>query len=121
MAAAATVHNATSVLDQRTAVSAGRDLTPVEMSIHSYLEALPFTALGTLCCLHWDALTTPARGWWPLRLKRSRLPAGYLASVAVATAGLIAIPYAEELVRCVAAARRRAAAARSSPRPPVES
>jgi hypothetical protein len=33
--------------------------------------------------------------------------------VAGATTGLIAVPYAEELVRCVAAARRRAAAARS--------
>jgi hypothetical protein len=108
MAAAATVHNATSVLDQRTAVTAGRDLTPVEMSIHSYLEALPFTALGTLCCLHWDALTRPGRRWWGLRLKRPGLPAGYLASMALANLGLIAVPYAEELIRCVAAARRRA-------------
>jgi hypothetical protein len=111
MGTLAVAHNATSVLDQRTAVGGGRELTSAEMSVHSYLESLPFAALGTLCCLHWDELrelTRPGRGWWRLRRKHAPLPAGYLAGVAAATLGLIAVPYAEEMIRCLAAARRRA-------------
>lgn len=43
MAAAAAVHNATSILDQRTAVAAQRNLTPAEMSIlqRSWHAVLP--------------------------------------------------------------------------------
>lgn len=103
MGALAVVHNATSVLDQHTAVSGGRELSPAEMSVHTYLESLPFAALGTLCCLHWDQLREVARpgpGWWRLERKRAPLPAGYLTGVAAATLGLIAVPYTEEMIRC---------------------
>ena len=39
---------------------------------------------------------------WRLRLRRARLPAGYLAGVT----GLIAAPYTEELWRCARARKR---------------
>ena len=74
MGALAAVHNATSLLDERTAVGGGRQLTSAEMSVHSYLESLPFAALGTLCCLNWDELRGVARpgpGWWRLERKHT--------------------------------------------------
>jgi hypothetical protein len=37
------------------------------------------------------------------------LPARYLAGIGAATVALIAVPYGEELARCLLAARRRAA------------
>ena len=37
---------------------------------------------------------------WRLRLRRRRLPGRYLAGIAAGIAGLIAVPYAEELWRC---------------------
>lgn len=95
MGALAILHNASSVLDQRTAVNGGRELSSTEMSVHSYLESLPFVALGTVCCLHWDELRRVARpgpGWLRLERKHTPLPAGYLAAVAAGTLGLIAIP-----------------------------
>jgi hypothetical protein len=47
---------------------------------------------------------------WRLQLRGSRpgsrrLPGGYLTAIAAGVLGLIAVPYAEELWRCVAAAR----------------
>jgi hypothetical protein len=92
MAAAAVVHDATAILDARTAVRGGRQLSPVEMNIHSFLEALPFTALGVLCCLHWDELreltSRPSRRWWRMELKHEPLPPRYLAGIAAATVTL---------------------------------
>lgn len=41
-----------------------------------------------------------------VQLKRHQLPAGYLAGIAAAIGGLIALPYGEELRRCVRAAKR---------------
>lgn len=111
MAAAAVVHDATAIVDARTAMQGGRRVSPVEMNVHSFLEALPFTALGVLCCLHWDELRElagpPSRQWWRIELKREPLPARYLAAIAAATAAFIAVPYGEELIRCLRAARRR--------------
>ena len=43
---------------------------------------------------------------WRLRLRRSRLPAGYLTFVLAAVAALIAAPYGEELWRGATADKR---------------
>jgi hypothetical protein len=110
IAAAIAAHEATALWDVRTAESSDRAVTPWEQHIHSFLESLPFMATAALTCLHWDdlrALTQAGRpGAWRLRPKQNRLPASYLASVGGAIAGLIALPYGEELYRCVRAARR---------------
>ncbi|WP_211215430.1 diguanylate cyclase/phosphodiesterase [Actinoalloteichus spitiensis] len=109
-------HEATALWDVTTAEESGREVRPVEQHIHSFLESMPFMACGALACLHWEqiqALVRGARnrGAWTLRLKRPPLPTGYLAGVGGAILGLIALPYGEELVRCLRARRRRSATA----------
>lgn len=103
-------HEATALWDVHTAQASGRTVTPWEQHIHSFLESLPFMGATALSCLRWDQLRMLLRGArgrdaWRLRLKRNRLPAGYLGAVGAAILGLIVVPYAEELLRC-----RRAAA-----------
>jgi hypothetical protein len=108
IAAAVAAHEATAALwDVRTAEDSDRPVTPWEQHLHSFLESLPFMATAALACLHWEQLRTLTGGaWqrdaWRLGLKRNRLPAGYLGSVAAA---IVALPYGEELYRCIRAAR----------------
>lgn len=104
------VHEATAIWDVRAAVDGGREVRPAEQHIHSFLEALPVMAASALACLHWDqaaaALRHPAdRDHWRLRSRAQRLPARYLALIQGAQLAFIAVPYAEELVRCVRASR----------------
>jgi hypothetical protein len=103
--AAAGVHEATAIWDVRAAVDGGREVRPAEQHIHSFLESLPFMAVSALLCLHWDQVADAWQGKagpaaWRLRLRRKRLPAGYLAAVLAGVTSLIAAPYAEELWRC---------------------
>jgi len=99
---AAGLHEATAIWGVQPAVDGGREVRPAEQHIHSFLESLPFMAISALLCLHWDQA---ARGWqgragataWRLRVRRRRLPGGYLAFVPGAVAAIIAGPYAEEL------------------------
>jgi hypothetical protein len=112
--AAAGVHEATAIWDVRAAVDGGREVRPAEQHIHSFLESLPFMAVSALLCLHWDQVVKAGQGQagataWRLRLRRKRLPSGYLAGVLAAVTALIAAPYAEELWRCAQARRRRSA------------
>jgi hypothetical protein len=63
-------------------------------------------AVSALLCLHWDQVAgawsgQAGRAGWRLRLRRRRLPGGYLAGLLTAVVGLIAIPYGEEMWRCV--------------------
>ncbi|TNC23815.1 diguanylate cyclase/phosphodiesterase [Amycolatopsis alkalitolerans] len=110
IASAIAAHEATALWDVRTAQDSGRTVTPWEQHVHSFLESLPFMATGTLACLHWEQLRALAGGAtqgnaWRLRFKRRRLPTGYLAAVGGAIAGLIALPYGEELYRCLRSRR----------------
>ncbi|QYN26437.1 diguanylate cyclase/phosphodiesterase [Amycolatopsis sp. DSM 110486] len=112
MAATIAAHEATALWDVKTAVDSGREVTPVEQHIHSFLESLPFMGTAAIACLHWkDACellhADGHRSAWRLRLKRHRLPAGYLAGIATAITGLIALPYGEELNRCIRTATHR--------------
>lgn len=105
MGAVAVAHDATALWDVRTAVDAGREVTPAEQHLHSFLESLPFTALAALTCLHWDQLRqVPGRwrdpGLWRLRPKRPGLPVPYLVFMGAAVAAFGVVPYAEELTRC---------------------
>ncbi len=109
-AATAGAHEATAIWDVRSAVDGGRQVRPAEQHIHSFLESLPFMAMSALLCLHWGQVADawPGRAGaaaWRLRLRRRRLPAGYLAFVLAAVAALIAAPYGEELWRCARARR----------------
>ena len=77
-------------------------------------------ATALLLCLHWDQIAGARQGRagsaaWRLRLRRKRLPIGYLGGVLARAASLIAAPYAEELWRC---ARAREALASSPARGP---
>src|SRR6266566_982205 len=104
-AAALGAHEATAIWDVRAAVDGGREVRPAEQHIHSFLESLPFMAASALLCLHWDQVQRARRRSgdrraWRLRLRRRRLPGRYLAGIAAGIAGLVAVPYAEELWRC---------------------
>jgi hypothetical protein len=68
-------------------------------------------ATSALLGLHWDQIAGarqgragPAAG--RLRLRRKRLPTGYLGGVLAGVASPIAAPYAEELSRCARARKR---------------
>jgi hypothetical protein len=114
-AATLATHEATAIWDVRTAVAGGRDVRPAEQHIHTFLESLPFMAVSALVCLHWDQVQRVLRDGgdsdiWRLRLRQPPLPRRYLAAVAAGITGLIAVPYAEELWRCLRARRRDAGA-----------
>ncbi|MFF9407496.1 diguanylate cyclase [Streptomyces anandii] len=111
----AAVHEATALWDVRTAVDSDREVRPVEQHIHSFLESLPFAALASLMCLHSDQVRSLLRGGrgdrhaWRLVRRRRPLSPGYLAGVAAAIGGCVLLPYGEELLRCLRAARARKA------------
>ncbi|MBW8798466.1 MAG: diguanylate cyclase [Streptomyces sp.] len=114
MGGAALTHGATAVWDVSLAVGE-REVRPIEQHIHSFLEVLPLTALAFTACLHADQVRATLRGGpgaqdWRLLPKEHPLPARYLAALAGAVVGGVALPYAEELWRC----RRAASAARGA-------
>lgn len=108
----AAVHEATALWDVRTAVDSDREVRPVEQHIHSFLESLPFGALAALMCLHADQVASLLRGGrgdpdaWRLVPRRRPLSRGYLAGIGLAIGTCVLLPYGEELLRCVRAARR---------------
>lgn len=113
MLAGAVAHEATCLWDVRTAQDAGRTVSVAEQHVHSFLEALPLTALSIIACLHPDqvrkfgaVLTQGAPVPRRLTWRRPGLPARYLGGV---FAGIVVLAglYGEEFVRCVRAARER--------------
>ncbi|WP_326615764.1 hypothetical protein [Streptomyces decoyicus] len=111
MGAAALAHGATALWDVSMATDE-REVRPVEQHIHSFLEVLPLAAMAFTCCLHADQVRATLRGGvkrddWKLLPKENPLSATYLAGLGLAIGGCVALPYAEELTRCVKAARAR--------------
>ncbi|GAB7029627.1 diguanylate cyclase [Streptomyces sp. NPDC021749] len=111
MGGAALAHAATALWDVSLA-DGERELHPVEQHIHSFLEVLPLTALAFLCTLHADQTRAALRGGrgpddWKLRPKEKPLSARYLAGLGLGVGACVVLPYAEEMTRCVRAARRR--------------
>lgn len=106
------LHEATSLYDLSYAWK-HREVTPVEQHVHNYLVLIPFMAMSFAIVLHWpQALAIfgfgPAPADWSLRLKSDPLPGGYLAAILSAILVFEILPYAEELLRTVRAARRAA-------------
>ncbi|MET9646353.1 diguanylate cyclase [Streptomyces syringium] len=113
MGGAAVAHGATALWDV-TIATHDREVRPVEQHIHSFLEVLPLSAAAFTACLHWDKVRAglpngkgAAADDWKLVPKEQPLPAVYLASVGAAVGLFIALPYAEEMLRCVRARRGR--------------
>ncbi|MCP3101497.1 hypothetical protein LZ198_21720 [Myxococcus sp. K15C18031901] len=105
------VHEATAFADVAYAVNHQRDVQPREQHTHSFLEVLPFMAVSSIVCLHWDQFLAiwglgGRKGRWRFALKKRRLPPGYLRVILTAIGATIALPYANELWRCVRAQRR---------------
>jgi hypothetical protein len=112
MGGAALAHGATALWDVKLATTRRREVRPLEQHIHSFLEVLPLTALAFLCTLHADQVRAAFRGGgtrdaWKLLPKDRPLSARYLAGLGLGTTVCVALPYAEEMTRCVRAARCR--------------
>lgn len=102
-------HEVTTWIDLHYA-SARRRIPPVEQWVHALQLALPWAALVSLALIHHDqALALLGRGAaapdWGFRLKADPLPPAYVVGVAVAGLLLVALPFAEEFLRCRRAAR----------------
>ncbi|MGA5454327.1 diguanylate cyclase [Streptomyces umbrinus] len=107
MGSAALAHSATALWDV-TLATGEREVRPVEQHIHSFLEVLPLTAMAFTACLHSDEVRATLRGGrgaddWRLLPKRRPLSAGYLAALAAVIGAGVALPYAEEMLRCLRA------------------
>lgn len=106
IAASIAAHEATALWDVSTAEGSGREVTTFEQHVHSFLESMPIMAASALGCLRWRQVRellegARSRDAWRLRWKRNRLPGGYLAAVGAGVVAAIAVPYGEELYRCV--------------------
>jgi hypothetical protein len=104
------VHELTAIWDVAYADDR-REVTPTEQHVHGFLERVPLMATAFLTVLHWDQAQslvgiggTPD---WQLKPKRRRLSRKYRAGLLAAVTALVAVPYGEELLRCVLADRQR--------------
>lgn len=72
-----------------------------------FLERVPLMATVMLTVLHWDQARSvfgiQGDPDWRIKAKRRRLSGRYRAGVLGAVAALVALPYGEELVRCLRA------------------
>ncbi|MEU2790919.1 diguanylate cyclase [Streptomyces sp. NPDC007100] len=107
MGGAAAAHSATAIWDV-TVATEDREVRPVEQHIHSFLEVLPLAAVAFTACLHWESVRDLAHGGrrpgaWKLLPKERPLPAKYLAGIAAGVGACVALPYAEEFIRCLRA------------------
>ncbi|CDR17286.1 predicted protein [Streptomyces iranensis] len=113
MGGAAVAHGATALWDVSLATGE-REVRPVEQHIHSFLEVLPLSAMAFTCCLHWDQVRAALRGGdrpedWKLLPKDNPLPVRYLAAIGLGIGACVVLPYAEEMRRCLRAAKARKA------------
>jgi len=100
-------HEATAIWDVAYAEQR-REVTATEQHIHGLLEVVPLMATAFLTVLHWDqAVSLVTRRPVDLRLRRKQwpLPLAYRIGFLTAVASCVAVPYAEELVRCAREAR----------------
>ncbi len=90
-----------------------RAIVPLEQHVHAMLELLPFTALSLVALAHREQLAALAglggsAARWGLRRKHTPIPAPALMATIGAFGAFVALPFAEELLRCVRYARKRA-------------
>jgi hypothetical protein len=109
--AAWSLHAATAAWDVAYA-DGRRRVTPTEQHVHGMLEQVPTMATAFLVALHWDQARAllglgDKRPVLSLQLKRKLLSRRYRIGLLASIAGLIVLPYGEELWRCVRAADSR--------------
>ena len=85
------------------ASGSAREVTAGEQHTHRFLKTLPFVLVGMLAASNWPR---PRSTWqqpssWRLRRRDVPLPARCLLAVAAILTATGAIPYAEELARCL--------------------
>jgi hypothetical protein len=85
--------------------STRRPIEPAEQHVHALLELMPFTALSFVLVAHRkQALALVGRGdakpRFALRPKREPIPPRALLATVAAFTAFVALPYAEELLRC---------------------
>jgi hypothetical protein len=83
-----------------------RHVSLTEQHLHSFLEVLPFATLSFLLCLRADQMLailgfTDEKPDFALRLKAEPPPPAYVTGLLALMTVSIAIPYAEELLRCM--------------------
>ena len=83
-----------------------RYVSTTEQHFHSFLEVLPFTTFSFLICLRADQVLAllgigDEKPDFRLRIKDEAPPRAYVGGMLAAIALSIAVPYAEELVRCM--------------------
>ena len=100
MTSAAAVHEATAMLDVRVAFESDRHVSQFEQHVHSFLEVMPFWIVPLMVLLH-----EPATKRWSLTRRSSALSKRDIALIACGVALLGALPYSEELVRCLRRSR----------------
>ncbi len=100
MTSAAAVHEATAMLDVRIAFESDRHVSQFEQHVHSFLEVMPFWIVPLMVLLH-----EPATKRWSLTRRPSALSKGDVALIVGGVALLGALPYGEELVRCLRRSR----------------
>src|SRR5437763_4735356 len=88
-----------------------REVTPTEQHVHGFLERVPLMATVLLTVLHWDQANSvfglDGQPDWRIKGKRRRISVVYRAGVLAAVTSLVAVPYGEELVRCLRARSQR--------------
>jgi hypothetical protein len=80
--------------------------------VHSFLESMPIMGASALGCLRWRQARellggARSRDAWRLRWKKEPLPTGYLAAIGACVVVAVALPYGEELHRCITKANQR--------------
>ncbi len=96
MTGAAVFHEGTAALDVHIALESDREVSQFEQHVHSFLEVMPFWIVPLMVLLH-----EPTTKRWSLTRRSSALSRRDLALVASAVTLLGALPYAEELLRCL--------------------
>lgn len=109
MIAGLILHQATAMWDVRWA-NATRSIPPIEQHVHSILEMAPVMVFAGLAILNWPAVHELFEGRLFLSLapKGQSLPAPYLTVLLLAVVAMGMVPYGEELLRCLRAARSKA-------------
>ena len=120
LAGAFLVHEVTDIWDVSIAAKKHRHVSQTEQHIHSFMEVMPYTTFSLFAILHWDQVKALfgqglPKGSWGLHWKKSRLSARYLAAIMMSIGLFSALPYLEELQRClkVAAQAKKSEESRS--------
>ncbi|VVE60029.1 hypothetical protein PCA31118_00097 [Pandoraea captiosa] len=102
MVAGLVLHEATALWDVSYARQR-REITAVEQHIHSFLELLPICAVTLIIGANLEPIRNAILGHGPrhFALTTSHVPLAYIGAVVVAAVLFAALPYAEELMRCV--------------------